>query len=147
MIIGTGCVRITPISDASPVNHTIAAVNDRFDAAILSVNFEPSSTISDTAAPDDVALVVAVDNRGRGALRDLTVTARVAAPTEDQVIAEVRESITNLAPGEAKVIRFSQRIVAPTQPTYWITVQVSPVDGEENVANNRKSLRLDVTNP
>lgn len=147
LLLGAGCVRVTPI-DPFPAATPVAAVVDQFDVAVLSVDVE--STDQDALslnASSDVGLVAVVDNRGREPVTDLVVTARIAGPSEDSTIIEARETIRILAPGEAKVVRFSQKLTPPSLQTYWVSVLAQPVPGEVSLSNNRRALRLDIALP
>jgi uncharacterized membrane protein len=148
-VISIGCVRVTEIDSGSrSINtvNTVAAVVDRYDAAILSIDFSPVPVSYDGDwDTGSTALHVAVDNRGREPLTDLKIVARVTSSVDDGEIAVASDSIRFLAPGEIKMVRLSRTISPPTHSTYWITVQVTPNEDEVNLANNQKVIRLDVT--
>ena len=136
-LTATGVDRPTP----SPTAVQIPA-RDKHDIAVLSVDFDPPLGTPGRRSKDS-ALLVAVDNRGTETGKDLVLVVRLAAEDLAEVTARFEEPVGKLAPGEVKVVRLTGLADVPLRSSRWLTVQVEPIQGETNVANNSKTLRID----
>lgn len=137
-----GCARVASTESSTPVPLASPSLSDEaHDLAILSVDFSPPLTARDPERPP--TLLVAVDNRGRVPERRVVVEVRMIA-TDGSLLSEAREVIAALAPGEARVVRFSAPALPLDRQNYQLGISVASVDGERQVLNNRRSLRVGV---
>ena len=86
---------------------------------------------------------MAVDNRGTETESGLSVEIHLAGESQADVLAYLSESVENVTPGEVKVIRVSTESGTPLQDVRWLTVQVRSAQGDADLSNNTKTLRVD----
>ena len=138
-----GCVRITAIESPSAAVPTPSGAAEVHDLVILGVDFHPPVTEWTPDRPP--ALLVTVGNRGTVTERQINVEARLTG-ADGLVLAEAREVLALLVPEEDRTVQFSAPALALYRPShrYYLHVSVTPVEGERQVTNNVRTLRIDV---
>ncbi|MCL5958829.1 MAG: hypothetical protein M1358_05830 [Chloroflexi bacterium] len=142
----SGCVTPTVDSNkvAAPATYSVKAPSsDHHDVAIISVDFDPPLTQGRLAAVplDKLALLVAVDNKGNKAETGLSVQAKLMGESEADTIESKSLTIDSLAPGEARVVKFTG-FAAPARSSYFLKVEVQPISGEIVTNDNSKTIQL-----
>ena len=93
-------------TDTTPVN-TVESVRLAEDVAILSIDFDPPLG-SVAGSTRQRALLAVVDNRGTEPQPKLLVEAEVVNADSGATLGKAVERVTNLTPGEVKVVRFER---------------------------------------
>lgn len=147
-VVLTGCTQIRietrPLDTFNAVAQDVSAKIHEHDLAVLAIDFDPPlDTIVSVQDLNGVQLLIAVENSGLVVERDLTLVAELRLDSRDPVPALVRvTSIDQIAPGEAKVVRLRGLSEIPIRSEYWLKVRISPVLGEEDIADNQRIYRL-----
>ncbi len=145
-----GCIRVEVVdhreeSDAETFTPS-QITPDKHDLAILAVDFEPELDYQQIVNnPDGVTLLIAVENTGISTETDVVIEAQLSCDVGKTVIAERSAEIASIAPGETKVVRFTQIPRPPYRPTYQLSVQIVAVSGETNLANNMRVYDINIT--
>ncbi len=115
----------------------------RHDLAIISLDFDPPLRVLhiDSAAPE-ISLLVAIDNKGAFTEKQVAVIATLRAQENDEVLAQQREVVESIAPGQATIARFARFPKIPPRGGYVLTVMVEGAPAETNLADNSKTLPL-----
>ena len=125
---------LLPVATVAPQKHALA---------ILGVDFDPSLDVAEMLSNGGVTLLVAVQNRGIEAESDVRVTARlVDASSSAQELLVETVVLYALAPGEVRVVRFTQVSNLPRRESYKLLVHVEPVQGESETADNSRSFDI-----
>lgn len=115
----------------------------RHDVAVISLDFDPPLRVLQIdQARSSAALLAAIDNKGTYTEQQLAVTVSLRSTPDDELLAQQREVVASLAPGQATIVRFSGFTSIPARSGYVLTVMVEPVPGEQNLANNTKTVPL-----
>ena len=147
----TGCTQIRietrPFDVLNTAEQGRAAKSSEHDLAILAIDFNPPlDTITAIQDLDGIQLLIAVENSGLVVERDLTVRVELRLDNRDPSPALVRAvSIDEIAPGEIKVLRLRGLSEIPIRSEYWLKVRVLQAAGEENLANNQRIYRLQLS--
>ena len=130
--------------DSSPGAVAVeAAEGPRHDVAVISLDFDPPLRVLQIdEAHSNIALLAAIDNKGTYTERQIAVTASLRSAPDDELLAQRRAVVSDLAPGQATIVRFGGFTSIPARSGYVLTVAVDPAPGEQNLTNNTKSLPL-----
>ena len=132
------------MSRQAPV--TVAASRPKaplHDLAVISLDFDPPLRLLQIdRSTTDVALLAAVDNKGESAERQVVVTATLRSQEENEVLTQRRQVVEHLSAGQATIVRFDGFARIPRRSGYVLTVTVEAVAGEADVANNTKTVPL-----
>ncbi len=135
-----GCLpSIEVVQPASPLPAPTVAPDER-GLAVMGVDFDPPLEAGQLLATGGVTLLVAIENQGRQTEQAATVTARLYDPESQPGADLANETITvrSLAPGELRVVRFTQVSDLPVRSRYKLAVEVSPVPGERERDDNAR---------
>jgi hypothetical protein len=130
---------VAPVASAVPV-----APDDR-GVAIMGVDFDPPLEAGQLLASGGVTLLVAIENQGRVAEPSVRVNARLYDPEAGARAGDLaNETVTlkTLNAGELRVVRFTQVTDLPLRERYKLVVEVSPVPGERERADNVKTYDI-----
>lgn len=148
-LLGAGCVGVVQ-SEQQPANPTPKAlisaatvVDDTPDVRVISMDFDPplNSDGSCTTLAQRT-LLVAVDNRGKKAENDVVVKLEIKGPEDKEALISQLRTVSSVASGEVKVLKFTGFASLPARPVYNLVVDVQPVVGELSVDDNHKSLEV-----
>ena len=147
-----GCARVEVVDRFPPSTDEIASIPTqtpaKHDLAVLAIDFDPPLEYEQlTASPEGVTLLVAVENSGLCTETDVKVKVELSSDEGHNLIVRRISYIDAIAPGEVKIARFKNLSRIPYRPTYRLRVQVLPVQGEVNKANNRRGYDLYVVGP
>jgi hypothetical protein len=133
---------IEVVQPASPVPATVAP--DERNLAIMGVDFDPPLEAGQVLAGSGITLLVALENQGRRAEPVARVTARLYDPDSQNSadLASETISVRSLAPGELRVVRFTQVNDLPVRARYKLAVEVSPLSGEHQLDDNVRTYDI-----
>lgn len=148
LLVGCSQVQI----EARPLetlNSLISSTSDRLlehDVAVLAIDFDPPlDTLSSFADLRTVSLLVAVENTGLQAERDLTLRVELRIDNREVTPTLSRmATIDKLAPGEVTIVRLEGLSGIPVASEYWLKVRAFPVAGEEDITDNQRIYRIHV---
>jgi hypothetical protein len=128
---------IEVLQPASPLPPPTVAPDERA-LAIMGVDFDPPLEAGKILNRGGVTLLVALENRGRQTEQVARVTARLYDPDSPLGADLANETITvrSLAPGELRIVRFTQVNDLPVRSHYKLAIEVSPVPGERELDDN-----------
>ena len=123
-----------PVATVAPAKHALA---------ILGVDFDPSLDVAEMLSNGGVTLLVAVQNCGLEPESNVYVTARLmdASGSSLELLVETMVLYT-LAPGEVRVVRFTQVSNLPRRESYKLFVHVEPVQDESETTDNSRSYDI-----
>lgn len=133
-----GCTpSIEVVQPTSPLSRPTVAPDER-GLAIMGVDFDPPLEAGQILTNGGITLLVALENRGRQMEPAAQVTARLYDPESVPGGDLVSETITirSLAPGELRVVRFTQVNDLPVRSRYKLAIEVSPVTDEPERDDN-----------
>lgn len=139
-VVLSGCQPSIEVEEPmSPLARPTVVPEDR-GVAILGVDFDPPLEAGQLLANGGVTLLVAVENQGQQAEPTVRVTARLYDPQSPRAADLANETITvrGLAPGELRVVRFTQVTDLPVRMRYKLTVEASTLPGEHQLDDNRR---------
>jgi hypothetical protein len=138
-------VDATPAAGAEAFTSPLPAGDQARDLAVLAVEFDPPLDHAQLIARRQaVALLVAVENIGASAERQVAVRAELTTK-EDPAWRLVQDaSLASIAPGEIQVVRFAPLGQIPYHRGYRLEVTVQPVEGETNLADNHKAFDIEL---
>ena len=115
----------------------------------MGVDFDPPLEAGQILTSGGVTLLVALENQGRRTEPTARVTARLYDPESPRGADLASETITvrSLAPGELRVVRFTQVTDLPVRSRYKLAVEVSPVSGERELDDNVRMYDIIVHPP
>lgn len=125
-----------PVATVAPAAHSIALIGVDFDPPLDYFRLMPNSGLT---------LLVAVENRGFMAAPYVEVRGRLLDPTEANVQAIILDEVIvvrDLAPGELRVVRFSEVRDLPIRARYELVVQVGHVPGDAVTEDNIRSYDI-----
>ncbi len=125
-----------PIATVAPAARSIA---------IIGVDFDPPLDHAQIVLGGGLTLLVAIENRGLMAEPEVEVTARLLDPVEaDEPSILLHETISarDLAPGELRVLRFTEVRALPVRTCYELVVQLGQVEGDADLADNIRSYDI-----
>lgn len=118
------------------------------DLAILAIDFSPPLDYRELwTEREQVMLLIAVENRGLSQEKEIEVSAKLSVPNRSETLLRQSTTLTNLAAGEVKVVRFTGIPSVPYRPAYRLEVEVSPAEEERILANNVKIYELAIKYP
>jgi len=140
----TGCIKIEVIDHQDKADTATSPTPDEHDLAILAIDFDPplddyEQLLND---PEGITLMIAVENTGLSTENDGLVKTQLTADEGETILLERSVEITSIAPGETRVVRFTQIPCPPYRATYQLFVEVVQVPGETNLANNSRTYEL-----
>ncbi len=150
----SGCIQIQVI-DRTPVVSEPAKETSKLQAqehnlAILGVDFDPpldyDKIMERKKRGEGVTLLVAVENTGISTEANVAVQITLSKDQDQTPFLKQSGTISSIAPGEIKIIHFKDNDI-PLSYEYHLQVDVNPVNGETQVANNRKNYDLLITKP
>ena len=129
----------TPVSVAAPGGNW-------HDLALMSLDFDPPLKPGEVMRVNrPPALLVAVDNRGNQTEGPVVLQLTITGTDDNDVVSTAKQTVPSLAQGEARVVRFDPATSLPMRSAYTMRVQVQPVPGEVNLADNVKEMRVQIT--
>jgi hypothetical protein len=134
---------IEVVQPASPVPAPTAALDER-NLAIMGVDFDPPLEAGQILTGSGITLLVALENQGRQTEPAALVTAHLYDPDSVARADLAGETITvrSLAPGELRVVRFTQVNDLPVRTHYKLAVEVAPLPGERQVDDNVRTYDI-----
>jgi hypothetical protein len=126
-----------PAATVAPSEHAISVVGVDFDPPLDAERLLDSG----------VTLLVAIENQGLRSESDVEVTARLLDPTGTSDIQELLNEtvlLDTVSAGEVRVVRFSPVTELPVRSLYKLVVDVSPVEGEEELGDNNRTYDITV---
>lgn len=134
---------IEVLQPASPLPPPTVAPEERA-LAIMGVDFDPPLEAGKILKSGGVTLLVALENRGRQTEQLARVTARLYDPDSAMRTDLANETITvrSLAPGELRVVRFTQVNDLPVRSHYKLVIEVSPAPGERELDDNVRTYDI-----
>jgi len=148
----SGCRRLeimeqvpAPLAEASAAQTSLPAEHD---LAVLAIDFNPPLDRNDLwSERAQVTLLIAVENRGLTQEKEVGVSAKLSDLYQSQALLRQSTTLTDLAPGEVQVVRFTGISNVPYRRAYRLEVGVSPVEGEWALENNIKIYELTIEEP
>jgi len=149
----SGCIQIqvidrTPVPE--PVKETSKQQVQEHDLAVLAIDFDPpldyDKIIERKKSGEGITLLVAVENAGMVTENNVTVQIKLSKDQDKTSFVEQSGSISSIAPGEIKIIRFKDNDI-PLSYEYHLQVNVVPVTGETRLINNQKNYDFLITKP
>jgi hypothetical protein len=127
---------IEVLQPTSPLPRPTVAPEERA-LALMGVDFDPPLEGGQILSRGGVTLLVALENQGRQT-EQARVTARLYDPDSPRGADLANETITvrSLAPGELRVVRFTQVNDLPVRSHYKLAIEVSPASGERELDDN-----------
>lgn len=112
--------------------------------AIMGVDFDPPLEGGQLLTTSGITLLVALENQGQQVEPVARVTARLYDPEALRGADLANETITvrSLAPGELRVVRFTQVTNLPVRPRYKLAVEVGPAPGERQRDDNVRTYDI-----
>ena len=142
---------IEVVPPATPIASPVATVApDERGIAIMGIDFDPPLDPGQLLASGGVTLLLAIENQGRVVEPSVRVTARLFDPTDPSRVTDLaNETVTvkQLNVGELRVVRFTQVSELPMRERYKLLVEVAPVPGERERADNVKTFDIIVRAP
>lgn len=151
LIALTGCAEIEVV-DTLPAASTpdtfispLSAGSKNHNLAVLAIDFDPPLNYQQLILrQQSIALLVAVENTGTDTERDVMVRAQLTSPEDPDLLMTQGASVTSIAPGEIKVVRFARLGKIPYHQTYHLEAWVELVDGESNAADNHRAFEIQI---
>jgi hypothetical protein len=112
------------------------------DLAVTGIDFDPALSTFETRPPDEVILLVVVENRGTESERNVHLDVALTGATTDDLLLQAVRTISELAAGQTRVERFPVHLPIAVRSAYQLLVNVDSVSGETNLDNNRRIYRL-----
>jgi hypothetical protein len=131
------------IVNSVPALATVAP--DERGVAVIGIDFDPPLEAGQLLASGGVTLLVALENQGQVVESNVRVTARLFDPSAaGKTIDLANETVTvkQLNPGELRVVRFTQVTDLPSRERYKLLIEVTPVPGERERADNVKTYDI-----
>ena len=146
-MILAGCTsEIAPVGPASPPPPAAATVEPvEHQLRIVAIDFDPPLDYAQVVSNDGVTLLVAVENQGQRDEANVRVSARLLDPgAEPEALDILNETVvlTDLAPGQVRVARFSQAAGFPLLTRYRLEVAVDPVPDELQTDDNYRTYEV-----
>lgn len=147
LIVLPGCTSaVEVLQPAVATPQAVATVVPRaHELAVLAVDFDPPLNYTRIMSSGGVTLLVAVENRGLSEEKEVSVSARLLAPNDQsgpRELASETVCVKSLAAGEVRVVRFNQVSQLPQHDSYQLVVQIEPVAGEADAADNVRSYDI-----
>jgi hypothetical protein len=138
-----GCSDFRVVAPSGAAVVEAAVQGPSHDLAVTSLDFDPPLQLLQIGQQrSDVALLVAVDNKGTYTEQQVNVVATLRAAASDEVLLQRRQVVSTLAPGQVAVVHYQGFTNIPARDSYTLSITVDQVPGEQNLANNSKSLPL-----
>ncbi|NPV08852.1 MAG: hypothetical protein HPY83_12940 [Anaerolineae bacterium] len=151
VLIGCGQVRVSQAAKTPEARRGSAPVWPEHDLAFLGAEIDPplAGAIGYPDGDTRFQLLVALENRGRQAERDVIVEAWLRAPAAQggRVLISGSTIAPYLAPGQAEVVRLPASGVVPILPSYILEVSVRPGPQETYLDNNSGEYEIAITPP
>jgi len=150
LIALAGCARVEIVDSAvisTPdfFSNRPAAGDGSHNLAVIAVDFDPPLNYQQLIIQRrSVSLLAAVENSGNSTEQDVTVWVKLSAPDDTDLSQTRRVSITSIAPGEVRVVRFAHLGEIPYHQAYHLEVMVEPVDGESDYTDNLRAFDIQV---
>jgi hypothetical protein len=139
-VVDTTPVIIAPETLTSP----LPASGER-NLAVLALDFDPALNYRQLIVRrQSVALLVVIENTGSSTERNVTVRAQLSSPEDPGFVLTQEAGVSDIAPGEIQIVRFSRLGEIPFHRIYHLEVTVDPVDGEKNLSDNRKAFDVQI---
>jgi hypothetical protein len=125
-----------PVATVVPAAHAVG---------IVGVDFDPPLDDPRFLSNGGVTLLVAIENQGVSAESNITVTARLLDPhatADESPLLHEAVNVKTLAPGEVRVVRFSQVTDLPLRSRYKLRVELTPAPGEDDLADNSRAYDI-----
>jgi hypothetical protein len=134
---------IEVLQPSSPLPPPTVAPDER-GLAIMGVDFDPPLEAGQILSSGGVTLLVALENQGRQTEPVARVTARLHDPNSALEADLANETITvrSLAPGELRIVRFTQVNDLPVRSHYKLAIEVLPVPGERELDDNVRTYDI-----
>lgn len=129
-------VLLPSVATVVPAAHSIS---------LIGVDFDPPLDYNQIVSNGGLTLLVAIGNLGHSREAAVQVTATLLDSAEArQGVELLNETVTAkaLAPGEVRVVRFSQVSELPVRDRYKLVVEVSPVAGELDLDDNSRTFDI-----
>ena len=129
-------IALPSVATVVPAAHSIA---------LIGVDFDPPLDYNQIVSNGGLTLLVAIGNLGHSREAAVQVTATLLDSAEaPQTVELLNETVTAkaLAPGEVRVVRFSQVSELPVRDRYKLVVEVSPVAGELDLDDNSRTFDI-----
>lgn len=118
---------------------------EEHSVAIVGVEFDPPLEAAQILSSGGVTLLVAIENRGLATEPSLRVTARLVDPEANvRPVDLMRETVAvrSLAPGELRVVRFTQVNQLPARSLYKLVVEAETAPGERVHEDNVRTFDI-----
>jgi hypothetical protein len=146
-----GCVDVevvdtTPAASApDALASPLPSGDEVHNLAILAVDFDPPLDYQRLIIRrQSVTLLVAIENTGNNAERNVAVAASLSTPEDPDLLLAQDASVASIAPGEIQVVRFERLGKLPYHQIYHLEVVVDPVDGEIALGDNQKAFDIQI---
>jgi hypothetical protein len=152
--LGAGCAQLrvleqdTGIDLLAPTPIAVGtATGAAHDIAIMGIDFAPPLKQTEQAlATDKITLLVAIENNGAQVENNVVVEARLLSGSGEPLLQGVSR-VEAIAPGEVKVVSFSDFASIPLKPDYQLVIHVPGIPGETRQADNDRHFRLQIVGP
>ena len=129
-------VTLPSVATVVPAAHSIT---------LIGVDFDPPLDYNQIVSNGGLTLLVAIGNLGNSREAAVQVTATLLDSADARQDVELlNETVTAraLAPGEVRVVRFSQVSELPVRERYKLVVEISPVAGELDLDDNSRTFDI-----
>ncbi|MHB1415855.1 MAG: hypothetical protein ACYC1C_11430 [Chloroflexota bacterium] len=146
-LVGCAGFKVVPMEPTNPKASSAklaeTVTGPLHDVAVISLDVDPPLRVLQVGQPTaNISLLAAIDNKGTYTERQVAVTASLRAEDNGELLAQRREVLGSLAPGEASIVRFEGFDRLPKRDGYILSVTVEPVPGEQDIANNTQVMPL-----
>ena len=151
----SGCgVNVTDRTPASPTPLTrnssglvdAPSTAENHDVAIAAVDFDPALDPQKLVSGKPHSLLVAIENKGNRTEEQVIVTAQLLTADRQQVLMSSQKQVNLISPGNLTVVKFPGATNnLPRQRTYLLNVEIQPCPREANLANNKRTLEIQVS--
>lgn len=124
VLLPPGDVPYLGVATVVPALHSVS---------LIGVDFDPPLDYNQIISNGGVTLLVAIENLGLSTEPTVHITARLLDPADSAGQVELlNETVTtkSLAPGEVRVVRFTQVSELPLRERYSLAIEVSTASGE-----------------
>jgi hypothetical protein len=151
LFILTGCVEVQVVDTipAAGLSKTftspLPAASGERNLAVMAVDFDPPLSYRQLLLHRQaVSLLVVIENSGGQSERNIQVQAQLSTVEDPGLRLAQAAMVESIAPGEIQIVRFAPLEEIPFHRVYRLEVMVDPVDGEKDLADNRKAFDIQI---
>jgi hypothetical protein len=149
VLVGCADVQVVDTTPAALVPQTLTSplpeASGKPNLAVLALDFDPALNYRQLIVRrQSVALLVVIENTGSSTERNVWVRAQLSSPEDPDFLLSREAGVSSIAPGEIQIVRFSRLGEIPFHRSYRLEVMVDPVEGEQDLGDNRKAFDIQI---